>query len=83
MQDKDYKWFIENYDDIFKKYGLSYVAIKDTTILGAFNTYAEAVRETAKKYPLGSFIVQLCNGDSSGYTGYIASTNFMAVPGNV
>lgn len=76
MQDRDYKWFLENYDDLFKKYGCAYLAIKNATVLGAYKTYAEGVRNTEKTEELGTFIVQLCNGDENGYTNYIASMDF-------
>lgn len=79
MQDSDFQWFMDNYDDIFKKYGESYVAIRDKEVLGTYKSYAEGVKETMKKYPLGSFIVQFCNGDESGYTEYIASMSFKPV----
>lgn len=79
MQDRDYEWFLENYSDIFNEYGVSYVAIKDGRILGSYNSYADGVRETMKQHPLGTFIVQFCNGEPSGYTGYIASMDFSGV----
>lgn len=77
MQDKDFQWFLKNYNDLYTQYGESYVAISNETVLGAYNSYAEGVRETMKSFPLGSFIVQFCNGRESGYTGYIASADFV------
>ena len=68
MRDEDFKWFIENYNDLFKKYGHRYIAIKDKTVLGVYDNVVEAIDTTAEKYELGTFIVQECNGDSSAYT---------------
>lgn len=76
MMNKDYEWFLEHYAELFKQYGITFVAIKDAHVLGTYNSYGEAVRKTSEKEPLGSFIVQLCNGDVSGYTNYIASMDF-------
>jgi len=76
MQEKDYKWFIDNYQSIYDKYGKTYVVISEQKIVGNYSSYAEAVKETSKTIPVGNFIVQYCNGDESAYTGYIASTNF-------
>ena len=73
LQDKDYEWFLANYDQLFREFGESYLAIKDSHVLGKYSSYAEAVHETEKKESLGSFIVQYCNGDESGYTNQIAS----------
>ena len=77
QQARDFRWFKDNCGSIFKQYGDSYVAIKDGKVLGAYRTYADGVHETEKSEPLGTFIVQHCTGNVSGYTGYIASTNFM------
>ena len=79
--DTDFAWFKENYDDLFVKYGESYLVIKDKTVLGSYRDAGTAVRETSKTEPMGSFIVQYCNGDSSGYTNYISSMNFMGAIG--
>jgi len=77
MQDKDFEWFLENYDDLFKKYGFSYLAIKSEKVLGAYSTFHEAVEETQQTEELGTFIIQECNGDETAYTVQIASMNFM------
>ena len=76
-QRQDFQWFKENYEELSRRYGASYVAIKNQQILGVYRTYADGVRETSKAEPKGTFIIQHCNGDESGYTGYIASTHFM------
>lgn len=73
LQQKDYEWFLQNYDNLFKKYGVSYLAIKNQQVLGTYNSYAEAVRETEKSEPAGDFIVQFCNGNETGYTNRISS----------
>ncbi len=72
LQQQDYDWFLQNYEELFNEYGVSYLAIKKRKVLGKYNSYAEAVLETEKTEPLGSFIVQYCNGDESAYTAYIA-----------
>lgn len=77
MRLHDFNWFVENYNDIFVKYGRCYVVIKNQQILGVYASALEGIRDTQQKEPLGSFSVQFCNGDESGYTAYIASTNFM------
>lgn len=77
MQNQDFKWFLDNYNDIYSTYGVSYVAIKDKKILGVYSSYAEAVTVTSATEPPGTFIVQKCTGDEGGYTNYIASMNFV------
>lgn len=69
----DFHWFLENYDSFYKQYGYKFFAIQNKVVLGVYNGIREALDETSKQYPLGTFIIQLCNGDESGYTNYIAS----------
>lgn len=58
---------------MYKKYGRCYIATRHQEILGIFDNQTEGIKETSKIYPLGTFLVQHCNGDESGYTVYIAS----------
>lgn len=76
MLENEYKWFLENYDDLFAQYGTVYLAIKNKTVLGVYTSYAEGVKETLKKEDPGTFIVQKCNGNESAYTNYISSMCF-------
>ena len=73
LQDQDYQWFLDNYDNLFREYGRTYLAIKNAKVLGSYPSYADAVKNTEKNEELGSFIVQYCNGEESGYTNYISS----------
>lgn len=50
--------FKEHYADFQKKYGESFIAIKNKKILGVYDSYGNGVRETAKTEELGTFIVQ-------------------------
>jgi len=67
---KDFNWFLNNYDVLYKKYGHKYLVIKDKKVLGAYDNVREALDNT--KEALGTFIVQECNGDRSAYTNYIS-----------
>lgn len=79
MQDNDFKWFLDNYEDLYSKYGNTFLAIKNGKVLGTYNTYADGVRETAKKEELGTFIVQRCDGTKDKNMNYIASMNVVLV----
>lgn len=81
LQDKDFNWFLQNYMELFKEYGKKYLAIKSEMVLGAYDSFAEAVNKTSETEELGTFIVQLCNGEESGYTNYISSMHFMGAIG--
>lgn len=77
MNNADFEWFVNNHKKLFSKHGHCFLAIKDKTVLGAYGSYGNAVRETMKTVPLGAFIVQECTEDESGYTNYIATAGVL------
>ena len=79
MKNKDFEWFLENYNDLFFKYGRKFLVIKNQEVIGVYDEAGEAVRQTMKLEELGSFIVQKCTGDETGYTNYISSWQLVQV----
>lgn len=77
MQTIDFEWYVDNMGALFQKYGDCYLAIKNKSVLGRYQSYAVAVKETLKTEPIGTFIVQRCGTDESVYTNYISSFNFV------
>lgn len=67
----DFNWFLNNYDELFKKYGHKFLVIKDKCVIGVYDDFRQAVDGTDETP--GTFIIQECNGDSSAYTNSIAS----------
>lgn len=45
MLQNEYKWFLDNYADLYKQYGASFLAIKNKTVLGVYHSYAEGVKK--------------------------------------
>ena len=74
---EDYKWFVDNYDELCRKYGDSFLSIKNKSVLCSYSSYADAVRETRKTEKPGTFIVQECLSSGDVPKCYIASMNFM------
>ena len=69
----DFHWFLKHYDDLFKEYGHKFLVIQNEKILGTYDDKNIALDTTLKRFPIGTFIVQECNGEESGYTNYITS----------
>lgn len=78
MQETDFQWFLEHFSELFEKYGNTYVAIKNKTVIGTYASYAEGVHRTSLTEEIGTFIVQRCGENESAYTDYISSTNFLS-----
>ena len=79
LQDRDFKWFVDNYDKLFKQYGVGYLAIKNQKVLGKYNTVGDALRTTRKTEEVGTFIIQYCDGTETAYTNYIYTIGAVAV----
>ncbi len=75
----DFNYFIKCYQELYKQYGHKFIAIRNKKILGSYDTELKAINEVSKTYPLGTFIVQECNGDESGYTNYISSWQLVSI----
>lgn len=71
MQRSDFNWFLNNYNDLYNKYGHKFLVIKNKTVLGAYEGVREALDNTEEE--MGTFIIQECNGSTSAYTNYISS----------
>ena len=75
----DFHYFLQKYDDLFKRYGHCYIAIRFEKILGIFNSMQEAVNTLSDCFDIGAYIVQECNGDESAYTSFISSWQLINV----
>lgn len=75
----DFEYFIAHYQELYEKYGHKFIAIKNKTVLGVYDTEIAAIDDISKQYPLGTFIIQECNGDESGYSNYISSWQIISV----
>lgn len=64
---RDFFYFIDNYQDLYKKYGHKFLAIKDESVLGHYDTVLDAILDLSPNYDLGSYIIQECTGDESAY----------------
>ena len=70
-QNEDFEWFLENYEGLFEQYGDCYLLIRDKRVICTCDSYVEGVNKGKSLFDMGTFIVQHCNGDESGYTSYV------------
>jgi hypothetical protein len=61
-------YYIANQNDLTAKYLGKFLVIKDHKVLSAYDSELQAVRETEKTFPLGSFLVQKCSLSKDSYT---------------
>jgi len=58
--EQEFKYFLDNKDELIKKYNKRYVVIKDSKVLGSYPTIEEAVKDSIKKHEIGTFLVKQC-----------------------
>ena len=58
---QNFEYYQKNHKEIAKKYLNKFIVIKNQEIIGAYDTFEEAVSESSKEHELGTFIVQKCS----------------------
>ena len=64
----EFEYFLKHQNELVEKYEGKIIAIKADTVLGAYDSVADAVRETCKRHELGTFLVQKCEPGVEAYT---------------
>jgi len=68
MLDTEFKYYIDNQDEIVKSYNGKVVVIKDNKVVGAYDSDEDAYFESIKKYKQGTYLIQLCTPGDGAYT---------------
>lgn len=64
----DFNYYLQHQKELVGKYNGKFIVIRDLQVIGAFDSELEAIKETTKKHPLGTFLVQKCEPGSENYT---------------
>lgn len=75
MCDLNYNYFLSHLDELCKKYDGKFLAIKDETVIGIYNSFDEAFCETEKNEKLGTFLIQYCSKDQDALANNFYSNN--------
>jgi hypothetical protein len=62
-----FQYYLDNQDELVKKYNGKVIVIKDGEVLDSFDDELTAVTETQKKVELGTFLVQRVSPGTSAY----------------
>lgn len=68
MLEQEFKYYLDNQDEIVKKYNGKVVVIIGQAVVGAFDNETEAYFSCLKKYELGTFLIQKCSPGNKDYT---------------
>ena len=68
MLEKEFSYYLKHQDELVKKFNGRFIVIIGTQVVGDYDSFAEAVSESQKKYTLGTFLVQKCSEGTDDYT---------------
>ena len=64
----DFQYYLKEQDMLVEEYAGKVIAIKDGSVLGAYDSHLEAFTETTKQHERGTFIIQLVSKGNEAYT---------------
>lgn len=74
MCDINYEYYTKNLKSLLEKYPNKFIVIKNSLIIGVYDTFEQAYNNTIKTEALGSFLIQHCSADENNVN-YFHSNN--------
>ena len=68
MLDTEFKYYLDNQDEIVKTHNGKVVVIKEDNVVDAYDSKEQAYFESVKKYKLGTFLIMRCSPGNEAYT---------------
>ncbi len=66
--EKEFKYYIENQDNLVEKHNGKFIVIKDCKVIGTYDSELEAINQTSKSHEVDTFFVQKCEPGEESYT---------------
>ena len=63
-----FKYYLENQDDLVKKYNGKYIIITKDGVMGAYSTMRKGYDAGVSRFGRGNFMLQLCTPGNTAYT---------------
>jgi hypothetical protein len=76
--DKEFKYYLENQNELLKKYNNRFVVVVGEEVVGDYDTFEDAYFKSKEKYKLGTFLIQKCSEGDKDYTEIFHSRVFFA-----
>jgi hypothetical protein len=64
----EFDYYVAHQDELAMTYRGKFIVLKNCTVIGAYDSELEAVRESAKSHEMGTFLVQKCEEGKQNYT---------------
>ncbi|MDR2840908.1 MAG: hypothetical protein LBV75_06550 [Paludibacter sp.] len=73
MLEKEFEYYLKNQDALVKNYNNKFIVIVGESVVGAYETYADAYFSSIKTLELGTFLIQKCTEGEEAYTQHFHS----------
>lgn len=73
MLEPEFQYFLDHQQEIFQQYGDKVVVIVGDEIIGNYDNEIQAIVESRKTHPQGTFLVQRSGPDARVYTAHFHS----------
>ncbi len=67
MLSEEFEFFIQNQDQLVRRYEGQYIVIKNQEVIGSYPSEWKAYTEAIKTHTLGTFLIQKCEPGPSAY----------------
>jgi hypothetical protein len=68
MLDKEFQYYLDNQNELLKKYKGRFVVIIGDKVVGDYETLDDAYFNSIKQYEAGTFLIQKCTDGDKDYT---------------
>lgn len=68
MLEKEFQYYLQHQEELVLKYNNRFIVIVGQRVVGDYDTFADAVSESQKKYSQGTFLVQRCSEGNKDYS---------------
>ena len=68
MLDREFKYYLENQDELIEKYNGKYLVIVGEEVKGVYENEESAYFESSKEFESGTFLIQYCGPGEDSYT---------------
>jgi hypothetical protein len=68
MLEKEFKYYLDNQEELVKKYDGRTLVIIDDKVVGNYDNFKEAYTDSLNKFEAGTFLIQKCSPGDKDYT---------------
>ena len=68
MLEKEFQYYLDNQKELVEHYNGKFIVIKNSTVIGVYDSHSEAYNMSLQSNELGTFLIQHCLTGEQGYT---------------